>query len=900
MIRFYLSIIIVFITTGAWAQGENALMSLSFGQKNELAFNKDDKLYQGRFRAARREILSNFKDLYENEYGPIQIGAPKGATNDRPTILKRIDEIVIADLKDAGKRYYAEYLNRAGIFYHIRGQLSLADYLLIKSLKLRGELYGKTSQLYIATMHNLSVLRKDQGRFRAAEDMLGYILRYYSQVNGKQSREYIIALANKAMLDGNLGRIKLASQALDEALDLHSQNHDNLESIDQERMLTNRGLLALESGETALAKSYLQKAKLGFEKKGFENHPNYNELTIYLGQVYLSDNSTALITPLIEKAIEQIRKDFSESHPFYANILELRGEFYMSQKDYSNAKDAFEEATKIRLNSFGDRHVDYLEGLSKLALVNGFLGNDQIAIQQFSQVIEAYLSLTSSVFKNMSESEQASFWRKFNKNINLLYEYASSTTPKEALNKLLLEVRMNTKGLLLNNSTKVKELISNSDDTETKTLFYQWQSLKEELSGYYSLNKEQLAEEGIDLSILEQRANTLEKQLVLKSELFSENMLTKNIDLSAFQNKLQDDQVAVEMIRFSPKYSDNERAGYLALSVSKSDIKLVKIGSGDLLEGRYFKYYQNAIKNKITDTLSYFHYWKPLAETLTNGDKVYFSPDGVYNSLSISSLADSEGYLADKLDVFIVSNIDRIIETEDESISPSQALLVGNPTFGSDKINPLPGTAVEIKKIDSLLQSKGYSSRSITEEKADEELIKSIDNPSILHVATHGFFIDPNKNTGRSTGLNISRATDHPLLKSGLLMAGAGYEQDTDESILPIERANNGILTAFEAAGLNLTNTSLVVLSACETGLGDVLDGEGVYGLSRSFKIAGAEAVIISLWKVDDEATQELMVEFYRRLLESGNLYQSFTQAQLMLKEKYPEPYYWAPFVLLL
>jgi CHAT domain-containing protein len=192
-----------------------------------------------------------------------------------------------------------------------------------------------------------------------------------------------------------------------------------------------------------------------------------------------------------------------------------------------------------------------------------------------------------------------------------------------------------------------------------------------------------------------------------------------------------------------------------------------------------------------------------------------------------------------------------------------------------------------------------------------ESPLKAYRSPSILHIATHGFFL-PNQphnlhkdnlilggmSTSGTIGGMINRLSgeglENPLLRSGLALAGANTWLQYRP--LPSE-AEDGILTAEDVSGIDLSNTELVTLSACETGLGDVLTGEGVFGLRRAFVLAGAQTLVMSLWKVPDEQTKELMVDFYNRLLVGKPRADALREAQLKMKEKYPSPYYWGAFI---
>jgi CHAT domain-containing protein len=215
-------------------------------------------------------------------------------------------------------------------------------------------------------------------------------------------------------------------------------------------------------------------------------------------------------------------------------------------------------------------------------------------------------------------------------------------------------------------------------------------------------------------------------------------------------------------------------------------------------------------------------------------------------------------------------------------------------------VSSLPGTKVEIDGVAKLLKTSGYQVSQFMQREATEKNVKAIKGPWLVHIATHGYFLKDSEasSSGSVFGVNADNASNNPLLRSGLILAGAGTTMG-GRSTADISSNDNGILTAYEAMNLNLEGTDLVILSACETGLGDVKSGEGVYGLQRSFQVAGANALIMSLWKVDDAATQQLMTNFYTNWLKLGNKQKAFKQAQLQLMTKYKDPYYWGAFVMM-
>ena len=210
---------------------------------------------------------------------------------------------------------------------------------------------------------------------------------------------------------------------------------------------------------------------------------------------------------------------------------------------------------------------------------------------------------------------------------------------------------------------------------------------------------------------------------------------------------------------------------------------------------------------------------------------------------------------------------------------------------------PLPGTKVELQEVSSLLAEHSWHVDLYTGEKALAGVVKQVKSPRVLHLATHGFFLQDRQGPKD----NMPAVGENPMLRSGLFFAGA----DRVLAGMPNPAGlDDGILTAYEASGIDLHGTELVVLSACDTGLGEVKNGEGIFGLRRALQEAGAESVMMSLWAVPDRETQELMAAFYKDWLGGMDKYEALRTAQLEMRRKvtvrygHDIPHYWGAFVL--
>ncbi len=308
---------------------------------------------------------------------------------------------------------------------------------------------------------------------------------------------------------------------------------------------------------------------------------------------------------------------------------------------------------------------------------------------------------------------------------------------------------------------------------------------------------------------------------------------------------------------------------------------------------------------------------EPIRQLLEDSRIVLMSPDGDLNLVPFGVFVDkNDDYLIEHTSfTYLTSGRDLLaFRIDREGKGPST--IVANPDFDaqipieaqsdsrrsadflSKQYPPLPATADEANALVRILPGPVLL---LTGKHASETALKEVSGPWILHVAAHGFFLPDQKPVlEEEPPLNLigpgqphfrHPLIENPLLRSGLILAGANREQSGP---------NDGVLTALELSGLDLWGTELVVLSACDTGLGDVRNHEGVYGLRRALVIAGSESQVLSLWKVADEATRDLMIAFYRNLISGMGRSEALRQAQLRMLESHERshPFFWASFVL--
>lgn len=529
-------------------------------------------------------------------------------------------------------------------------------------------------------------------------------------------------------------------------------------------------------------------------------------------------------------------------------------------------------------------------------------------------------------FPSFSEKEREQYFhlvKKFFEKYNslLLEPKLLPGVASEAFNNQLA-----TKAILLNYTNRWKRQMLRSGDAQLKEDFVLWQKMKADVQKVVDQADNTQAKK---IDSLNEALNKIEKRLSSRSELFARKTDKQIVTWQEVQKKLKKNEAVVELIRFRPydfqtSFEFKEKAYYAALIITKKtlqDPEVVIFPDGDLLEGRVIKNYRISVTLQQEDTMSYNALWKPLQTKLKGIKKVYVSPDGIFNLINFNTLRNpaTGKYLIEEIDLRKVSNSRDLVMIKEKTVPSQYASIIGGPDFkaAASDVSPsksnnvaveksyyslslergmtlsnLPGALEEARNLERLFKEKNWQVDYFVGAAASEENLKHTIKPKVLHIATHGYFQKD------LTGNDNFQSTENPLTRSGLLLAGAATTlKNRDEKIIT-ENREDGILTAYEAMDLNLENTELVVLSACETGLGEVQNGEGVYGLQRAFQVAGAQAVIVSLWKVDDEVTQKLMKLFYTIWLSGKSKEESFHTAQLKIKTEHPHPYYWGAFVL--
>ncbi len=813
---------------------------------------------------------------------------------------------------------YAAALHNLTTVYQKLSRYREAEPLLLEALRIKKETVGENDSSYAMSLHNLALNYQETGNYAEAEKNYLKAIEIKKNVLGESNESYANSIISLGSLYQKLGNYEKALSLTKKAADIYVKvlGDDNPQTVQAESKLAS---LYMETGNHDKAEEILKRNE-NFQKNILgKDHPDYAQTLYNLGVLSWETKDYDKAEQYFQKSKEIVEKRLGNTNQLYSSCLNALGVLNWRSGNLEKAYQYFSEATYLKEQLFGENHPDFAMMLHNLAGVLKDMKQYKLAEENYKRAFDLYAKQLKDYFPFLSDNEKAKYYARMKVKFELFDNYVlqrGRDNPK--LIEYMYNYNLITKAILLNSSKKVRRIILESNDKGLIDKYRKWIGIKEDLSVLYEMPVFGRKQKGQNIDSLENLANTLEKEISLKSHEFEKEYDKKSVTWKDIRNVLDKNEAAVELIRFrffnSGEWSDT--VFYAALIV-KHDTKdhpdMVIINNGKELEDLYIKYYKKSIRHKLKDIYSYKEFWEKIDEKLDGVKTVYLSQDGIYNVLNPETLQKPDGsYVIDDKNIVVVTNTRDLLNKHKEKKDDNKiACLFGSPDFtkiinpgdrppkNAQEIPDLPGTKSEIDKIKGYLLNSKWKTEIFLGDNASEQNFKNIKNVGLLHLATHGFF---DKNTGDDYhkslfGVDFNKAVNNPLLRSGLLLTGSANYLGKN-GIESSSTGNNGILTAYEAMNLNLEGTKLVVLSACETGLGEIQNGEGVYGLQRAFLIAGVDAVIMSLWKVDDLATQELMADFYRNWLESGDLKDAFKKAQMMIKNKYKYPYFWGSFVL--
>jgi len=844
---------------------------------------------------------------------------------------------------------FAASINNLATLYHAVGNYAQAIPLAKQALEIRRRTLGEQHPEFAASLNNLAEMYFAQGNYAAAEPLYKQAVEIDRRALGEEHPGFAGDLNNLAGFYSAMGNYQAAEILYKQALEIErkalGEGHPAYANG-----LNNLGMLYDNQGKYAQAE-LLYKQALEIRRKTLgELHADFAVSLNNLAGLYNVQHRYAEAEPLYKQSLEIRKQTFGPEHPAVATALNNLALLYYAMGNYPQAEPLYLQSLAIKQKKLGEQHPDFASGIGNLGSLYLRAGNIAKAAVLYDSCNSLLLNSISRNYAFLSEEEK----EKYNRTILDMFESYSGFTYQHRTQLPLTVTRsfnniLATSSLLLKSNIAMQHAISASADTGAKRKYAEWIELRKAIARAYGLGIAEREKRGLDVPSLEARAQAIEKELVKISAVFAGS--NGQTDYNQVRKALDKNEAAIEFSSF--QYFNGRRwtdsVLYCAYIVRKTDSAPVYVALFEekelqpLLAGTYHSDRGLAIDGKNADVTTdpgaalYGLIWQKLEQYLQGITTVYITPAGLLNKVSFEGIKDKTGsYLLNRYQLYHMLSSAEIAHRETARKVPvaKSIALIGGARFDPDPgatqlagpakvtggetlamnsslragnaLSPwsyLSGTLDEVLAIKSTLAVKQWHCSLDTGTAATEERLLALAGahaPEVLHIATHGFYLPPprkedrNKTAGTN---NVFRAASNPLLRSGIILSGANNKWVNDRDIPGVE---NGIVTAMDIANLDFSGTGIIVLSACETGLGDIQSGEGVYGLQRAFRLAGAEKMIISLWQVPDKETAEMMTLFYSNIAAGGVSYHdAFIAAQRAMQQKYPAgPLKWAAFEL--
>ncbi len=892
----------------------------------------------------------NQYELAESLYQRSLIVQEKALGKDHPEVTVALNNLA-SSYRDQGKYQQAEVLyqrslaiheknankdlfrlsmtlGHLGVLYAIQAKYEQAEPLLQRCLKIEEQIFSKNDPHIASSLVSLAELYQAQGKYELAEPLLLRGLASLEKVLGKNHPDVANSLQKLADLYSDQGKYAEAEFLVQRSLTINEkvfgENHPSIA-----RDLNHLAVIYGRQGRFEKAEPLLQRSLAIKEKTLGENHPEIANTLDNLAAFYKGTSEQAQVEPLIVRSLEIRKNAFGENHPYVAGSLRRLAGVYEIKGDYAEAENLLQRSLAIIEKTFDKTHPSVVHELG--ALVHIYLVQNKY--EQATAIFERSLRLTNRNLEHWlwgaGEKTRQSYLQKeeYARDAYLSF-YSFLHLSEEAF-----YFSLSRKGLLLRISSEINVLTKQSNNPEVQKQAAEFNSLKAQLA---SLSFSDKPEDRGKTKDLEEQANNLERELTQKIATFKRTKT--NVSPQEVLDKLESDQAMVDFLVYKERdlktNKEKTEQAIVLVADKKQGIKLIKLGELAPISETIKTYRQTILPTpqgqlanredvlKPASQKLYQLIWQPLLPHIANKKQIYLVPDGILNLFPFKALQDEKGhYLAEKQQITLLSSARDIVLPPLEA-KTNDAAIFAAPVFGNkdDKTSnittrsvvknrqdvnfePLDGAELEGKTLSNLIKPK-QPIQLFQGQQASEAEVAKMKSPRFLHFATHGFFLEilpPAPENPAMHGLmqedtKKNQLIENPLTRSGLALTGANFgikgQKQAD--------GTDGILTALEVLGLNLEGTDLVTLSACETGVGDIQVGEGVYSLNRAFQEAGAKNVLSTLWSVADEQTQQFMQNFYTLVLNGKTPQQALQETQLKFinNKTLKDPFFWAAFTV--
>jgi len=824
----------------------------------------------------------------------------------------------------------ARLLNNLAGYYRLMGSYQVAELRYKRSLAIAEARLGPNDRIVRLCLGNLAGLYHLMGDYVRAEQFYKRTLTVAERSSaGEPTADVASALNNLAAFYGERGDDAQDEQLLQRAITVSERlprTDPNLASA-----LDSLGFIYIRKLDYSTAKTLFKRAMSLTE--GIAAAENQQLLAISLGgvaRVYEEEGNFKLAEPFYEASLSVMEKALGIDAPSTATSLNNLGLLYMELGDNERAQPILERALAIHEKRYGKNSIQVVStliNLSKIYEANGDINHAVSLLVRGFNIRERTLRL---VLTTGSERQKRLYLATLSRETDAIVSMMVQAGPQnKALIDLALTSVLRRKGRALDALSDQIGILRRRASSEDATLLDELSVAKGQLANVM-LDPSHAGDEERQAytATLEKRIEEMEGDISAHSDEFRQQ--SQAVTLDRLQAAIPPGAALVEIVSYRPfdvkaasqakKFGDPR---YVAFVLHREGSpEWVELGDSDFIDGsvsllRAALQNSKSLNAKALGRTLDEQIMRPIRALLGDSRQILVSPDGGLNLIPFGALVDEgEHYLIENYSITYLTSGRDLLRSFGTASPPNRPLVIANPLFDGSassegvssqpsstttvkrsidftkfKYPPLPGTALEAREIAVLLKD----AQVLTGAYATEMAVKLFVRPRILHIATHGFFLEDQKSVGPAMRALVRERMDssleNPLLRSGLILAGVTQRNSG--------AGEDGVLSALETAALDLRGTQLVVLSACETGIGDVKIGEGVFGLRRALVLAGAESQVISLWQVDDKATRDLMVDFYTRLRRGEGRGEALRNAELTIMKTVgrEHPYFWASFI---